>query len=100
MISIIGPRGSGKTIKLFEEARKNKGMILTTNSRALRIKAKELGYDDLEINGFGDLKNDDYSIAKPALVDECPHFLAGLLEKYYNIEMIGFNATNENEERN
>lgn len=103
MISIIGPRGSGKTVKLFEEAHKNNAMILTINSRALRAKAKDLGYNDLEINGFGDLKNDDYSIDKPALVDECPYFLAGLLEKYYGIKMIGFNATgneNENETRN
>lgn len=95
MISIIGQRGSGKTIKLFEEARKHDAMILTTNSRALRQKAKDTGYGDIEINGFGDLKNDDYSIAKPALIDECPYFLAGLLEKYYNIKMIGFNATEE-----
>ena len=95
MISIIGPRGSGKTMKLFEEARKHNAMILTANSRALRQKAKERGYSDIEINGFGNLENDDYSISKPALIDECPHFLAGLLEKYYNIEMIGFNATEE-----
>ena len=95
MINIVGPRGSGKTAKLFEEARKNNAMILTINSRALRLKAKELGYNDLEINGFGDLKNDDYSLAKPALVDECPYFLATLLEKYYGINMIGFNATEE-----
>lgn len=103
MISIIGSRGSGKTVKLFKEARKNNAMILTINSRALRAKAKDLGYNDLEINGFGDLNNDDYSIDKPALVDECPYFLAGLLEKYYGIKMIGFNATmneNENETRN
>lgn len=95
MISIIGPRGSGKTMKLFEEARNRKAMVLTSNSRALRQKAKERGYSDIEIHGFGDLENDDYSIGKPALVDECPYFLAGLLEKYYNIKMIGFNATGD-----
>ena len=95
MISIIGKRGSGKTVKLFELARKNNAMILTTNSRALRLKAKDLGYGDIEINGLGNLQNDDFSITKPALVDECPYFLAALLEKYYNIEMIGFNATEE-----
>ena len=95
MISIMGQRGSGKTRKLFEEARKNNAMILTINSHALREKARALGYTDIEINGFGNLKNDDYSLAKPALVDECPYFLAALLNKYYGIEMIGFNATEE-----
>ena len=96
MISIIGPRGSGKTVKLFEEARKNNAMILTTNSHALREKARALGYNDIEINGFGNLKDDDYSLMKPALVDNCDIFLAGLLEKYYNIQMIGFNITDDN----
>ena len=95
MISIIGQRGSGKTTKLFEQARKNNAMILTSNSHALRVKAHNLGYDDIEINGLGNLKNDDYSLDKPALIDECPYFLEGLLEKYYGIKMIGFNATEE-----
>lgn len=95
MISIIGPRGSGKTAKLFEQARKNNAMILTLNSHALREKAKALGYDDIEINGLGNLRNDDYSIGKPALIDESPYFLAALLDKYYGIKMIGFNATEE-----
>jgi len=95
MISIVGKRGSGKTVKLFEQARKNNAMILTLNSHALREKAKALGYEDIEINGLGNLKNDDYSLAKPALVDESPYFLAALLEKYYGIKMIGFNATEE-----
>lgn len=95
MISIVGKRGSGKTVKLFEQARKNNAMILTLTSHALREKARALGYDDIEINGLGNLKNDDYSLTKPALVDESPYFLAALLEKYYGIKMIGFNATEE-----
>jgi len=95
MISIIGLRGSGKTTKLFEQARKNNAMILTLTSHALRVKAHDLGYDDIEINGLGNLKNDDYSLTKPALVDESPYFLAALLDKYYGIKMIGFNATEE-----
>lgn len=96
MINIIGPRGSGKTVRLLEEARKNNAMILTANSRALRTKANELGYRDVEINGFGNLDNDDYSIAKPALIDNCDAFLASLLDEFYGIEMIGFNITEEN----
>ena len=93
MINIVGPRGSGKTSKLFETARKNNAMILTTNSRALKEKAKALGYEDIEINGLGDLKNDDYSITKPALVDNGDDFLAILLDKYYGIPMLGFTVT-------
>ena len=95
MINIIGPRGSGKTTRLFEKAKELNAMILTTNSRALREKANSLGYKELEINGFGNLKNDDYSIAKPALVDNTDIFLATMLEKYYNIEMIGGSITED-----
>lgn len=95
MINIIGPRGSGKTTRLFEKAKELNAMILTTNSRALREKANSLGYKELEINGFGNLKNDDYSIAKPALVDNTDTFLAAMLEKYYNIEMIGGSITED-----
>ena len=101
MINIIGPRGSGKTTKLFQKARELNAMVLTTNSRALQEKANSLGYNDIEINGFGNLKNDDYSLAKLALIDNADIFLASLLEKYYGIEMIGFSATvDENEKRN
>ena len=99
MISIIGARGTGKTTKLFEAARKNNAMVLTLNSHALREKAKALGYQDIEINGLGNLKNDDYSINKPALVDNAEYFLATLLDKYYNIDMIGFNVTEEQHEQ-
>lgn len=101
MINIIGPRGSGKTTQLFKKARELNAMILTTNSRALREKANSRGYRDIEINGFGNLKNDDYSLAKPALVDNADVFLASLLEKYYGIEVVGFSATiDEDEKRN
>jgi len=100
MINIAGPRGSGKTTQLFQKARELNAMILTTNSRALREKANSLGYNDIEINGLGNLKNDDYSLAKPALVDNGDIFLASLLEKYYGIEVIGISVTNEDEKRN
>ena len=83
------------SFKNWPLGRELNAMILAGNSRALRQKAHTLGYDDIEINGFGDLKNDDYSIAKPALVDESSFFLATLLEKYYGIEMIGFSETEE-----
>ena len=95
MISIIGPRGSGKTVKLFEEARKNNAIILTANSRALREKAKSLGYRNLEIIGFGDLDNDNFSLNKDILVDNAENILQIFLNKFYNINMTGFTATLE-----
>jgi predicted AAA+ superfamily ATPase len=100
MISIIGPRGCGKTTKLFKAARENNSIVLSTNSRALREKAKSLGYRELEIIGFGDLKNDNFSLGKEIMVDNAEYVLATFLEKFYGLKMKGFTASYENETRN
>ena len=71
-------------------------MILTVNARALRVKANSLGYNDIEIIGFGNLKNDDYSIVKPTLVDNCDEVLSKLLDMYYRIDVQGVSLTTEN----
>lgn len=96
MIKIIGPRGTGKTTKLFELARENNAMILTSNSRALREKAKSLEYRDLEIIGFGDLDNDNFSLGKDVMVDNAEIVLQKLLDHFYGINMTGFTANQEN----
>ena len=101
MISIIGPRGTGKTTKLFELARKNNAMILTSNSRAMREKARSREYEDIEIIGYGDLDNDNYSLNKDVLVDNADDVLNYLMNKFYSIKVIGYTATiDENEKRN
>ena len=74
MIKVIGPRGTGKTTKLFELARENNAMILTSNSRAMR---------------------------ENVLVDNADDVLNCLINKFYSIKVIGYTATiNENEKRN
>lgn len=101
MINIVGPRGSGKTTKLFKAAKENNGIILTSNSRALREKAKSLGYRDLEIIGFGDLDNDNFSLGKNVFIDNIDSVCSNLLNKFYGLETAGFSITvNEDETRN
>ena len=101
MIKIIGPRGTGKTTKLFELARENKAMILTSNSRAMREKARSRGYEDIEIIGYGDLDSDNYSLNKDVLVENGDDVLNCLINKFYSIKVIGYTATiDENEKRN
>lgn len=101
MISIIGPRGTGKTSKLFGLAREKDAMILTSNSRAMREKARSRGYNDIEIIGYGDLDNDNYSLNKKIFVDNADDILNYLINKFYSLEVIGYTATiNENETRN
>ena len=101
MINIIGPRGSGKTTKLLKTAKENNGIILTSNSRALREKAKSLGYRNLEIIGFGDLDHDNFSLGKDVYVDNIDSVCSYLLNKFYGLGVAGFSiTTNENETRN
>lgn len=46
---IFGGRGSGRTLKCFECARANNAIIVSDYARQLKVKAKSLGFDDLEI---------------------------------------------------
>ena len=46
---IFGTRGSGRTLRCFNYARDNNVIIISNNARALRVKAKSLGFDDIEI---------------------------------------------------
>jgi len=101
MIKIIGPRGTGKTTKLFELARENNAMILTSNSRAMKEKARSRGYNDIEIIGYGDLDSDNFSLNKNVFVDNADDVLNCLINKFYSIKVIGYTATiDENETRN
>ena len=101
MIKIIGPRGTGKTTKLFELARENNAMILTSNSRAMKEKARSRGYNDIEIIGYGDLDSDNFSLNKNVFVDNADDVLNCLINKFYSIKVIGYSATiDENETRN
>lgn len=101
MIKIIGPRGTGKTTKLFELARENNAMILTSNSRAMKEKARSRGYNDIEIIGYGDLDSDNFSLNKNVFVDNADDVLNCLINKFYSIKVIGYTATiDENEKRN
>lgn len=46
---IIGAHGSGRTLRCFNYARENNAIIVSDNARALRVKAKALGFNDIEI---------------------------------------------------
>ena len=97
MISIIDKRGTGKTSKLFQLAQENNATILTINPHALQVKAKSLGFDNLDIIGLYDLDNDNFDLLKPVFVDNAENVLQCLLDNFYNIKMEGFTATLENE---
>ena len=55
---ILGARGSGRTLRCFNYARENNVIIISNNARALRVKAKALGFDDIEIIAPNELNGD------------------------------------------
>lgn len=95
MKAIIGERGCGKTSKLFKYAKDTDSIILTINPYALKEKAKSMKYKGLEIIGFNDLDNDNFSFGKNIVVDNAEYVLQSLLNEYYGLNMTGFTATME-----
>lgn len=79
---IARPLGTGKTKELMDEALEADGIILTTNKRALRVKAESYGFDSLEIIDINDLYEGNYDEDKPLFV----HKLEDVMEEYFRME--------------
>lgn len=76
------PMGTGKTRELMEMALEDDGMILTTNKRALRVKADAYGFDALQIIDINDLYDGYYDEDKPLFI----HKLEDVMEEYFKAE--------------
>lgn len=79
---IARPLGTGKTKELMDMALEADGMILTTNKRALQVKAEAYGFDSLYIIDINDLYEGNYDENKPLFV----HKLEDVMEEYYRME--------------
>lgn len=79
---IARPLGTGKTKELMDMALEADGMILTTNKRALQVKAEAYGFDSLYIIDINDLYEGNYDEDKPLFV----HKLEDVMEEYYRME--------------
>jgi hypothetical protein len=93
MITIIRDRDSGKAKEILELARKNNAFIITQDKRAFQVKAKSYGYGDIEIKDYDDLNNDNYTLARPAIIHNGDKMLQWLMDQYYGIDILGFSAT-------
>ena len=96
MLEIIQGRGTGKAKQLLAAARENNAAIITQNKPAFEVKAKSLGFEDIEILDYQDLQNDNYTFGKPMYIHNGDKMLSWLLDYYYNIQVAGFTATSEN----
>jgi len=92
---IARPLGTGKTKELMDAALEADGIILTTNKRALRVKAESYGFDSLEIIDINDLYEGNYDENKPLFV----HKLEDVMEEYFRmefgLELAGFSVRME-----
>lgn len=92
---IARPLGTGKTKELMDAALEADGIILTTNKRALRVKAESYGFDSLEIIDINDLYEGNYDENKSLFV----HKLEDVMEEYFRmefgLELAGFSVRME-----
>ena len=92
---IIRTRDSGKAKELLEYANEKGAAILTQNKRAFRVKADSLGFKDVEIIDYEDLRYDNYSLDTPIVIHNADKAIQFFADKYYGVSVIGFTATQE-----
>ena len=91
---IAGPRGSGKTYALLKLANEDNGLVLTFNKRALQVKAKDYGFQDVEIIDWNDLLYGNSS-SKPLYIDNAEYVLSELFESDYGLKLTGLSISTE-----
>ena len=100
MYTVIRNRDSGKAKELLEYARENNCIIITQDKRSFKVKAKNYGFNDVEIIDYEDLDNDSYPLGVKAVVHNGDKMLKDLIDRFYYIEVIGMSATANNERKN
>ena len=93
MYQIVGKRGSGKTTKCLERARKQDAVVLCENKRALRAKADSLGFQDVEIVEFSDMKYTQRN--QKVVIDEALLLFKNWLERAYSVKVDTMSFTEE-----
>lgn len=93
MYQIHGKRGSGKTQKCLERARKMDAAILCLNKRALKTKAEALGFTDIEFLELSDMK--DTPLDQKIVVDDALLMFKRWLEKAYSVKVDAVSFTEE-----
>lgn len=90
---IIRDRDSGKAQELLQYAQNHGAAVITQNKRAFQVKAQSLGFNNMDIIDYEDLKCGNYDRHRPIVVHNGDKFLQYLIEKDYGISIIGFTAT-------
>ncbi len=89
---IARPLGTGKTKELMEMALESDGIILTTNKRALQVKAEAYGFESLNIIDIEDLINGDYDETKPLFVHKLDDVMQEFFKTGFDLNLQGFSV--------
>jgi len=92
---IARPIGTGKTRELMEMALEADGIILTTNKRALQVKAEAYGFDSLYIIDLNDLLYGEFDDTKPLFVHKLDDVMQEYFKQDFNLDLQGFSVRME-----
>lgn len=92
---IARPIGTGKTKELMEMALEADGIILTTNKRALQVKAEAYGFDSLYIIDLNDLLYGEFDETKPLFVHKLDDVMQEYFKQDFNLDLQGFSVRME-----
>ena len=89
---IARPVGTGKTKELMDAALEAGGTILTTNKRALAVKAQSYGFDDLDIIDLNDLLYGNIDNTKPLFIHKLDDVAQEYLKADFHLDLRGFSV--------
>lgn len=95
MITIARPKGTNKTKDLLEIANKQNGLVLTTEKRALQVKADSYGLKNLTIVDWSDLLYDDFDTSKPLFIHKAADVFKDYMKLDFGLNLEGFSITME-----
>lgn len=92
---IARPKGTNKTKELLTMAEENQGIVLTTEKRALQVKALNYGLKNVNIVDWGDLFYGNYDKDKPLYIHKAADVFQEYLKADFGINLEGFSITME-----
>lgn len=88
MLTIARPMGTGKTKELLEYAAEHNGQVLTTDKRALQVKAKAYGIDVPIFDLYDYFEADEYDHDKYIYV----HKIEDVAQELLGIQVAGYSV--------
>ena len=90
------PRGTNKTHELLKIANDDNGIVLTTEKRALQVKADSYGFNNLTIIDLSDLYYNEFDSTKPLYIHKAADVFEDYFRQTFNMSLKGFSITMDN----